>query len=116
DMLVIPRGAAHPKEAFEFIRYVQQQGPMERLCLSHRKNSPLRRVSESFYRTPKNPYIRMFQQLAWSKNAVHQPKMSAWNEYGSEIYNAFERVWLLQATPEGALHDAAERVRRVWNR
>ena len=67
-------------------------------------------------RKHKNPYIRMFQQLAWSKNAVHQPKMSVWNEYGSEIFNAFERIWLLQATPQAALHDAAERVRRVWAR
>lgn len=114
DMLMIPRGAKHPQEAFEFIAFVQRQPMMEKLCLSHRKNSPLRKVSESFYRQHENPYIRMFQQLAWSKNAMHAPKMSVWNEYGGEISNAFERVWLLQAEPQQALADAAARVRKVW--
>ncbi len=33
DMLVIPAGARHPSEAFEFIKYVTQRGPMEKLCL-----------------------------------------------------------------------------------
>jgi len=115
DMLMIPRGARHPKEAFEFIRYVQRQGPMERLCLSHRKNSPLRRVSDSFYKKHENPYIRMFQQIAWSPNAVHQPKMSVWNEYNSELFNAFERVWLLQATPQEALSAVKARIQPVWD-
>ena len=115
DMLMIPRGAKHPKEAFEFIRYVQRQGPMEKLCLLHRKNSPLRRVSEEFYRKHKNPYIRMFQSIAWSPNAVHQPKMSVWNEYNNEISNAVERTWLLQGTPEEILRGAKARIQPIWD-
>ena len=31
DVMVIPRGAAHPREAFEFIAFVQRQAVMERL-------------------------------------------------------------------------------------
>jgi len=116
DTLMIPRGAKHPREAFEFIKYVNQQGPMERLCLSHRKNSPLRKVSEAFLSKHENPYIRMFQQLAWSPNAVHQPKMSVWNEYNNEIFNAFERVWLMQATPEAALGEVKSRIQKAWDR
>ncbi len=116
DMLVIPRGAKHPREAFEFIAYVQGQGPMERLCLSHRKNTPLRQVSEAFYRAHKNPYIRMFQQLAWSRNAVHQPKLSVWNEYGNEIQNAFDRVWLRQMEPQEALATVKRRVQQALDR
>ncbi|MEK7766297.1 MAG: extracellular solute-binding protein, partial [bacterium] len=116
DMLMIPRGAKHPREAFEFIAYVNRQGPMERLCLSHRKNSPLRKVSESFLRTHKNPYIRMFQRLAWSRNAVHAPKMSVWNEYGNEISNAVEQVWLTQKTPAEALGIVKARIQKAWDR
>lgn len=116
DMLMIPRGAKHPREAFEFMSYVNRQGPMERLCLSHRKNSPLREVSEDFYRNHKNPFIRMFQELAWSKNAVHAPKMSIWNEYNREIYNAFERVWIQEVSPAKALADAKERIQKSWDR
>ena len=116
DTLMIPRGAKHPKEAFEFIRYVNQQGPMERLCLSHRKNSPLRRVSEEFLSKHENPYIRMFQQLAWSPNAVHQPKMNVWNEYNNEISNAFEKVWLMQVTPQEAVVEVKARIQKAWDR
>src|ERR1041385_9224591 len=35
DVLVIPKGSKHPHEAFEFIRYVNTQKPMEKLCLGH---------------------------------------------------------------------------------
>ena len=42
DVLVIPAGAKHPREAFEFIRYLTKQGPMEKFCLGQRKFSPLR--------------------------------------------------------------------------
>jgi len=116
DMLVIPRGAKHPAEAFEFIRYANRQGPMERLCLSHRKNSPLRRVSAEFYRRHRNPNIRIFQELAWSRNAVPAPKMGIWNEYSAELFNAFDRVWLLKATPAEALAEVQSRIQDSWDR
>jgi ABC-type sugar transport system permease subunit/ABC-type glycerol-3-phosphate transport system substrate-binding protein len=116
DMLVIPRGAKHPAEAFEFIRYVNRQGPMERLCLSHRKISPLRNISPSFYRKHRNPYIRVFQELAWSKNAIPVSKMAIWNEYGLEIANAVDRVWLMQATPKEALGYVQARIQKSWDR
>lgn len=115
DVLMIPRGAKHPREAFEFIKYVNQQGPMERLCLSHRKNSPLREVSEEFYEKHRNPYIRMFQRLAWSENAVHAPHMSVWNEYSTEIWNAFDSVWLMTITPEQAAERVQKRIQKSWD-
>ncbi|MHA4875075.1 hypothetical protein, partial [Enterococcus faecium] len=46
DTLQIPKGAKHPREAFEFIAFVQTQKEMEKLCASHGKNSPLTKVSE----------------------------------------------------------------------
>ena len=45
DNVVIPRGAKHPKEAFDFIAYVERQDNMEKLCLGQRKHSPLAKVS-----------------------------------------------------------------------
>ena len=43
DALVIPQGARHKQEAFEFIAYVNRQDVMEKLCKLHCKNSPLAR-------------------------------------------------------------------------
>src|SRR6185503_15802838 len=68
DILVVPKGAKHPAEAADFIAFVNRQDNIEELNLGHEKTSPLRKVSEDFYRRHKNPYIRMFQKLGWSKN------------------------------------------------
>ncbi len=70
DLLVIPAGARHPREAFEFIRYVNQQKPMEKLCLGQRKFTPLREVSPEFFQRHPNPYIGEFLELAKSPNAL----------------------------------------------
>ena len=60
DALVIPAGAKHPDEAFEFIKYVNSQKPMEKLCLGQRKFSPLRECSADFFQNHPNPYIANF--------------------------------------------------------
>lgn len=110
DVLVIPRGAKHPKEAFEFIRFVQEQKNMEKLCLSHQKNSPLRKVSDDFWKRHGNPYIRLFDRLAYSKNAVNTPRIGIWPEYQSEINNAFDEIALNRKTPQDALDAVVARM------
>src|SRR5882757_685945 len=80
DMLVVPRGAKHPREAFEFVKYLAERGPIEKLALLHGKTSPLLDVSDAFFSRHKNPYIRMFQKLSESKNLVRFPYMAVWNQ------------------------------------
>ena len=63
DILVIPRGCKHPKEAFEFIKFVQSQHGMEELCLGQKKFSPLVKVSKDFFRKHPNPYVKLFDEL-----------------------------------------------------
>ncbi|APR79128.1 N-Acetyl-D-glucosamine ABC transport system, permease protein 1 [Minicystis rosea] len=116
DMLVIPSGARHPKEAFEFLTYLSQRGPREKLCLGQRKLSPLREVSPEFFRAHKNPYIRMFQELAASPGATPQPRISVWNEYTNEIRNASQRLWLGEATADRALGDVKKVIQKSWDR
>jgi len=116
DMLVIPRGSRHPREAFEFVRYLSQQSTTEKLCLGHRKNSPLVAVSADFYARHRHPYIRMFQALASSPGAKAQPMISVWKEYREETRTMFQRLWLLEATPEQALGDAKKRIQKSWTR
>ncbi len=103
DILAIPRGAAHPKEAFEFIAYVQSQEGMELLCLGQRKNSPLQKVSEGFYSKHPNPFIRLFSQMPRGKNVVSPPKMAIWSEYQDELNNAFQQVSLEKMSAKEAL-------------
>ena len=74
DMLVIPRGAAHPNEAFEFITFVSEQRSTEQLNLGQQKNSPLREVSEAFLANHPHPYIRVFQDLPRARVASRSEK------------------------------------------
>ena len=116
DVLAIPKGARHVKQAFEFIRYVNTQGPMEKLCLGQRKFSPLANVSDGFIRNHPNPYIQTFIDLAKSPHAQVVPRLSVWGEYNDEMLVAADRVLTLQATPEQALQQVQERVQWKFDR
>jgi multiple sugar transport system substrate-binding protein len=116
DVLVIPQGARHPREAFEFIRYVNSRGPMEKLALGHRKFSPLAEVSPDFVSRHSNPYVTVFMDLARSPNAMTTPRLSIWGEYGDELRVAIERVTALEAEPEAALADVQQRIQAKYDR
>ena len=126
DMLVIPRGAKHAREAWEFVRYVNTSNPhaqrreelegAELLCYLQEKNSPLREWSPFFEQHHPHPYIAMFRELSSSPHAVAVPNMGMWQEYDREIVALFEKVWLLVATPEDAINYAHRRMTDSWVR
>ena len=116
DVLLIPKGAAHPNEAFEFIRYVNTQGPMEKLCMGQRKFSPFVSVSEEFVRTHPNPFIKTFIELARSSHACNVPRLTVWAEYGDEMSVAADRVISLKATPKEALDEVQRRIQWKFDR
>src|SRR4030095_2767645 len=80
-----------------------------------KKISPLKEVSQEFFSNHKNPYIRMFQDLASSPGARALPKLSVWHEYALETSNASQRLWLLEATPEEALGSANRAIQKSWD-
>jgi multiple sugar transport system substrate-binding protein len=110
DIMVIPRGARHPREAFEFIKYMETQHVMELLCQSHGTNSPLAQSSDWFFRTHPNPDIRLFDELAKSPGAVSPPRIGIWREYNADLSAAFDKINLLQASPKEALGEVQERM------
>ena len=124
DVLAIPRGTKHPREAWEFIRYVSSINPaaqsvtelrgMELLCYGQQKNSPLREWSPAFAKFHPHPHIDLFRQLAQSPNAVHSPKISIWQEFGREQALVFERTRLLDGAPADALAFCQDRVTKSW--
>jgi len=109
DVLVIPRGARHVKEAFEFIAFVNRQDISEKLCSMHCKDSPLANVSRAFIENHPNPYIEVFEELANSPNARAVPPVPTWPAVSDEMGVASEAVYTLRQTPEQALHDAQRR-------
>jgi multiple sugar transport system substrate-binding protein len=103
DTLVIPRGAKHKREAFEFIAYVNRQEVMEKLCDMHSKNSPLRAVSQHFLQHSKNPYIDVFETLASSPNAHAVPQVPILPEVLDQLNNQIQSIVKLHVTPEAAM-------------
>jgi multiple sugar transport system substrate-binding protein len=103
DSLCIPVGAKHPKEAFEFIAYINRQDVMEKLCMLHCKNSPLAKVSENFLTHHPNPYIKVFEDLAWSPNAHLTMRNPLAFEAGADIVALAQGVVTLTVDPEAGL-------------
>ncbi len=92
DILTIPRGAKNVEGAWAFIKFVQSQKGMEMLCLGQGKHTPLVKVSDEFWQKHKNPYIKLFHSLAFSKNAKAPPMLGIWPEYAAELENAFDKI------------------------
>ncbi|MBX3112307.1 MAG: ABC transporter substrate-binding protein [Fimbriimonadaceae bacterium] len=114
DIVAIPRGAKHPREAFEFLKYLQSQEGMETLCLGQKKFSPLLKVSPDFYAKHPNPYIKLFRDQALSHNAFFTPRTPVWNEYQRELQNAIDKMNLLDPTPpKTLLAQVRERVQHL---
>jgi ABC-type glycerol-3-phosphate transport system substrate-binding protein len=116
DVLSIPRGARHPDEAWEFIRFVQQPEVMEDLCLRQRRFSPLKKTSEEFYARHPHPYIRLFRELAEKGDNQEWPRTPIQAEYSDELSQAFERVWLWKREPADAMAEVKRRIQPKLDR
>jgi spermidine/putrescine-binding protein len=110
DVVVIPKGARHPREAFEFICYLQRQDVAEKLARAQQKFTALRDVSPGFLQGHPNPAIGLFIRLARSPAVRSVPRLSIWHEYDEELAAARERVTDLRETPEVALAAVQERM------
>jgi multiple sugar transport system substrate-binding protein len=115
DVLVIPKGAKHKREAFEFIAYLHRQPVMEKLANSHCKISPLAQVSEHFLDHHKNPYIRVFDALAASPNAHPTEPVPILPEVNDEMNAFVQRLALLQVTPEQGLKEMQDRLQLKYD-
>jgi ABC-type glycerol-3-phosphate transport system substrate-binding protein len=114
DTLSIPRGAKHPREAFEFMAYVTKQKVMEKLCKMHSKNSPLQAVSDDFLQHHRNAYIDVFEGLSKSPNAHGVPQIPIYPEVDAEIAVVVQKLALLDAEPEPALAELQTRLQRDY--
>ena len=115
DVLAIPRGAKHRREAFEFIAFVNRQDEMEKLANLHCKISPLAKVSESFLEHHRNPYIRVFDSLAASPNAHSTEPVPILNEIQDEMNDFVQQLALLEVTPRDGLQTMQDRLQKSYD-
>ena len=110
NVFTIPRGAKHARAAFEFILYMQQQGPMEKLCGLHCKLSALKNVSYDFLHHNTNPYIEVFDELAAGPLARCAPQCPILPEVVEAMTAFEERLRNLEVTPEQGLQEIQDRL------
>jgi hypothetical protein len=76
---------------------------MEKLCMMHCKNSPLANVSEYFLTHHPNPFIKVFEDLAWSPNAHLTMQNPMAFEAGADLLALIQGVVTLSLQPRPAL-------------
>ncbi|MEO0796885.1 MAG: ABC transporter substrate-binding protein [Verrucomicrobiota bacterium] len=116
DCLVIPRGAAHPEEAFKFISWLQQPEQMEALCLAQLKFSPLKEVSEDFYERHPNPHIHVYRELAEHPLAQIRPQMVTYNDFSNDMVNAIDNVMRNKMQALEAAQEVQKRQQALFTR
>ncbi len=101
DIMVIPQGVPPERReaAWEFVKYVISRPAMEKLNLGHRKATPLTEVSEDFLNRHPHRYLDLFIGLSRNKGAASPLHVGVWSQYQTDLFNAFERVRLLQNNP-----------------
>lgn len=93
DVLMIPRGAPHPVEAFRFLQFTQRQDVQEELARAHFKPSPLVEMSPGFLGSHPNPCVAVHDRIAKSPAARILPRTRTWKQYSDLITSAFDAVW-----------------------
>ena len=114
DVMAIPRGARHKREAFEFIAYVNRQTVMERLCAVQAKLTPLSRVSDDFVRNHPNPYIRVFDEIAASPRARGPQQVTIFAEMVDQVNYMVQKLMNLGGTPVGLLRESQARLEEKY--
>ncbi len=110
NMLVIPKFARHPKEAFAFIAYTNSRPALEKLAMLQRKFPPLRNVLPDFFAKHPNPFLKDFYDLAASPNARWVPRTTVWGELSDELNVAYQRAMAGILPPQAALDEVQKRM------
>lgn len=131
DVITIPTGCKHPDEAWEVIKYINSTEGMEYLCgkvtdpLTGELNSggqgkltPFKECTPEFVNRHPHPYLRVFIDLAKSKNARYTPRLAIWSEYKKEMEAAFDALYLKEGKlrAEDKLRSVQELLQRKLDR
>jgi ABC-type glycerol-3-phosphate transport system substrate-binding protein len=116
DVLVIPAGSRHPKEAMQFLAFAVSQEGQEILHLRMMKFPMTKKASKDFWAKNTNPHLAVYRRLADSPCAYTAPRIAIFQEYFDEANAAFDQVWLLRQEPKVALSGMQKRMQRKWER
>jgi ABC-type glycerol-3-phosphate transport system substrate-binding protein len=92
DVMGIPRGCKHPKEAWQFVEWVQKTG-LVILSRLQGKNMAIRKPPPWFYEGHPNLELKVFEDLAVAPESFIVPNSLVGLEYRDEMKRAFDHIW-----------------------
>jgi len=112
DFNVIPRGAKHPKEAFEFLKFWYTPEISRYLSNQFYTFSPMISVNmdPEFVRTHDNPVVELNAQLAMGETAFRAPHIPVYQYMVNELDDAIDEVVYLRKDARTALEEAEKKV------
>ncbi len=116
DVLVIPKGCKHPREAMEFIAFTQRQEHVEALSLAHYKSSTLAVSSEKFLNEHPNTGVRVFDAVAQSTQGFRYPRTQAWTQFKDELDGMAQRMWSIDKPAKEMLATVQARTQSYLDR
>ena len=111
DIIAIPSGCKHPKEAWKFVYWVQTKG-LPILCRLQGKHLPFRKTPPGFNEGHPNLEIALFEQMAQAPESFIIPATPVQLEYRDAIVRAFEHIWnypVEKDMPPGLTGEARDR-------
>jgi len=122
DIITIPRGCRNPEEAWQVIKFINTHEGMEFLCGGKENNggqgklTPFKTNTPGWIEAHTHKQLKVFIDLARSKNAVAIPQVPIWEQYQEEMKDAFEGAWLNKKTPAQALQAVQDRMQPELDR
>lgn len=113
DILVIPRGTSHEREAFEFLRFVNSRDVSETLNMRQSKMTPLTNPSDRYLESHPNRRIDVFHEIVANGRAWPILQTPIFSRLISDLYTAYD---LSSADPKGTLEFLEETQQRLETR
>jgi ABC-type glycerol-3-phosphate transport system substrate-binding protein len=113
DVLTIPKGAKHKREAFDFMAYMTERAQQEKLAMLHCTPSPLKDVSPGFFHYHPNPYINVFERISAGPNAHHEPQATTAAEMGADLNAMLDKINELRIDVDTGLKQVQIRAQKM---
>ncbi|HHY97204.1 MAG TPA: ABC transporter substrate-binding protein [Firmicutes bacterium] len=112
--IIIPKGAKHPKEAWEFVEWLSTSKAVAKEFSAFIANIPhLKGLGDTF---TKDPQVRLFVDLSENPNARVVPPIPVIEMYVNDFYAAADKAYNLQSSPGDVLKEVTAKIQAELNK
>ncbi len=113
SVFVIPKACRHKQEAWEFLNWLSQVGPVRTFCSTIGNLPPLVAAGDA-PRYRNDPLMRFAVGLSRGTNSFGPPGIAMWSTYSAEISRAEEKATVGGEDPQAVLDDLQRRMTKEF--